>query len=230
MPSKLEAHSPPQTSKIMGSLHKKTLNIDQRISSLKKIMKENEFLEKRLQTINPTIDIKRIENLYGENQKHSDNISKFSRRTMNSFLKHPYQTNFATQKNMKISKVKKIPKIIEPKKNYEMEETQKSSEEFQPQENNKEQDNPTQTLKNNVNLDSNNESMGQSKPIEESKTLVEDLKQPQENEINPKQSGLLVSEKIDVENTDKKEEKIENNGNIGTNVGSINVEKSVNLE
>lgn len=229
MPSKLEAHSPPQTSKIMGSLHKKTLNIDQRISSLKKIMKENEFLEKRLQTINPTIDIKRIENLYGENQKHSDNISKFSRRTMNSFLKHPYQTNFATQKNMKISKVKKIPTIIEPKKTNEME-TQKSSEEFQPQENIKEQNNPTQISNNNVNLESNNELTGQSKPIEESKTLVEDLKQPQENEINPKQSGLLVSEKIDVETTDKKEEKIENNGNTGTNVGNINVEKSVNLE
>lgn len=62
----------------------KTLNIVKRINDIKKIMEENQFLHKRLQKVHPTINVKKINESYKENIKHSEIITKFSSKVFNT--------------------------------------------------------------------------------------------------------------------------------------------------
>lgn len=180
--------------------------------------------------------MKKIQSLYQENIKHSENISKFSRRTLNSFLNNPQTTTnfYTTQKTLRIKKNKKKPFVAntEPKtektENIEnIENSAKTIENPDAKINNKENEQTAQNipLKDQVIENSNGNPTLVSGTIEESKTLEENLKK-NNHDFDNKQSGLIISENIEA---GKKTENETLEG-LKNNIGSINIEKSVNLE
>lgn len=76
------------------------------------------------------------------------------------------------------------------------------------------------TPKNQINENNNENPSLVSGTIEESKTLEENMKK----NIDNKQSGLLISENIEVGKA------TENTDDLKNNLGNINIEKSVNLQ
>ena len=179
--------------------------------------------------MNSTIDLKKIQNSYENSVKNSENISKFSRRTINCFLDAPaYKRVTKTEKkHPRTKKLKSIKAIhttttISTPKNDDHqkfnEKNEENNEKHENHENNEKQENPEKFIDGGT--------------IEESKTLEESLKKQQDNDV--KQSGIIVSEiiengqsinKINDKNIDNEEK-----NNVPDHIVNINIEKSVNLE
>jgi len=224
-----------------GSMTKRTLNIDQRIRNIKQIMKENEviffcfitffhakimkFLEKRLQTVSSTIDLKKIQNGFESNLKHSGNISKFSRRTVNGFIgakplktpQTPSKPKTKAQQSQHSSS--SSPKIQQLNPTLENNITNDKTET-----NRKKDDLLNEKIENHQETEEKQTKLTDVGSIAESKTLEELLKKQEISNLDVKQSGLFISERIDNGN-------IVMTGNLNQSSAlQVNIEKSMKIE
>lgn len=161
-----------------------------------------------------TINIRKIENGYEDSLKHSANISKFSRRTVNHFIGTvPINKTPQKQQHIRLKKIKSLNPAND-RNNLKLNENEEILVTEPPNLTKK-----YQNIENTIEQTKNQEKIVlDGTAIEESKTLEEISK--------VKQSGIMVSEIMENEKTDEN-----NKGNtITTSIANINMERSLNLD